>query len=167
MKPAEREAFTLHAQRVPVETIEEQTGLTRPQVAAAVDLGRLHAQAALQAEAAPRQPAAPRQLVRVRRAVVPQLPGAAIPPSPSLPSFTQLPSFTDAPRKNQPAADPVKQTPVEAAPAAASQRALDRLAHSSKVRAWAAADGWVVPAPGRRLPGGIVLAYLKANGGNP
>jgi len=81
MEPAEREAFTLHAQRVPVETIAEQTKLTRPQIAAAVDLGRLHAKAALQATVVPAPAAQP---PRVRKAAVRQLPGATIAPSPTL-----------------------------------------------------------------------------------
>jgi len=81
MTATEKEAFTLHAQLVPVQTIAEQLKLTRPQIAAAVDLGRLHARAALQPTAVPAPAAQP---PRVRKASVRQLPGATIAPSPTL-----------------------------------------------------------------------------------
>lgn len=167
LNPAEWEAYTLHLQRVPVEAIEEQTGLTRPRIAAAVDLGRLHAQTTLQAEATPQKPTARPQPARVRRAVIPQLPGATIPPTADLPAFTELPSYTDAPPIHSTPAPPVIEEPAPApAPATAAAPDLDRLAHSPKVRTWAAANGWAVPVVGQRLPGGIVLAYLRAHGGN-
>lgn len=164
MEPREWEAYTLHLQRVPVEAIEEQTGLSRPRIAAAVDLGRLQAQEALKTGATNPRPAAPRPPAWIRKAAVPQLPGATIPPSPSWPPRNH------APASPRPTAPPEPEPTPAPAPAPASPtRAkpdLDRLACSPEVRAWAAADGWTVPAVDQRLPGAIVLAYLKAHGGN-
>lgn len=220
MTAVQQEAFTLHLQRVPVETIAEKTELTRPQIAAAVDLGKPHAQAALQAPAAP-VPAAP-QPPRIRKAAVRQLPGATIPPSPVLampadlkpaagePAAAALVTVPAAPaqpaRKQQPRKS-VKQPggPVdrdrkiwtlrtvikvlreqlakneaelaellgtapdpapEPAPAAPPKACADPdPATSPEARAWATATGWAVPAVGERLPGAIVLAYLRAHGG--
>lgn len=160
MQPAEWEAYTLHLQRVPVEDIAEKTRLSRPRIAAAVDLGRLHAQAVLQTPAIPAAP----QPARVRLATRRQLPGATIPPSRTLAEAPDL-----EPTRARPSAIATTTSPTAAAAAPASAAApepdLHRLAHSPEVRAWAAADGWLVPAEGLRLPGGIVHAYLRAHGG--
>lgn len=222
MTPAQREAFTLHAQRVPVETIQAKTELTRPQIAAAVDLGRRHAQAALQPVAADPAPAAP-QPPRVRRAAVRQLPGATIAPSPTLAVPADLePAAREPAAAAPPAAAPVRSAPKQhlrkpakqpgkpfdrdekirvlkaliegvrkhlteyeaelaellatapdpapepapAAPAAPAEAcAGPDPATSPEARAWALASGWAVPADGERLPGAIVLAYLRAHGG--
>lgn len=161
MKPVEWEAYTLHLQRVSVETIEEQTGLRRPRIAAAVDLGRLHAQAALQEEAAPEKPTVQTQPIRIRRAVMPQLPGATIPPPPVRPAAEPAAAVADP----VPVAEPVPVADPKPTRIPKPGPDLDSLARSPEVRTWAAADGWVVPTPGLRLPGGIVLAYLRAHGG--
>lgn len=52
MTDAEREAFTLHLQKVPVPTIQTRTGLVPSQIAAAVDLGQVHARLAMQSSTA-------------------------------------------------------------------------------------------------------------------
>lgn len=214
MTDAEREAFTLHAQRIPVEAIAEQTRLTRPQIAAAVDLGRLHARAALQTTVVP-APAAPQP--RIRRAAVRQLPGASIAPSLTLAEPADLepaaaapptaPAAPTQPAPKQHLRKPAKQPgkpfdrdekirvlraliegvrkhlteyeaelaelldtvpdPVpEPAPAAPPKACADPdPATSLEARAWALAAGWAIPADGERLPGAIVLAYLRAHGG--
>lgn len=172
MAPQEWEAYTLHLQRVPVETIEAQTGLTRPRIAAAVDLGQLHAQAVLTV-AADRPPATPnRPRPQIRRAVKPQLPGATIPPGPKLPEHPQPQPAPRSPAGTAtapaaPAAAPGPGPRPAAAPAPPAPPDLDALARSPQVRAWAAADGWTVPAAGARLPGAIVLAYIRAHGDTP
>lgn len=48
MTDAEREAWTLHLQKVPVPTIQARTKLVPSQIAAAVDLGQVHARLAMQ-----------------------------------------------------------------------------------------------------------------------
>lgn len=84
MAPAERVAYTLHLQQVPLATIEEQTQLSRPRIAAAVDLGRLHAQAAMQPAAADTAPAtAPKPPARTRKTTRPRPPVASVPPTPA------------------------------------------------------------------------------------
>ena len=111
MEPAEQEAFTLHAQRVPVETIVEKTLLSRPQIAAAGDLGRLHAQATLKATVPPAQ-ATPKP--RVRNAAVRQLPGATIAPAPTLAEPADLVPAAREPAAAAPPAVPA--TPARPAP---------------------------------------------------
>lgn len=64
-----------------------------------------------------------------------------------------------------PAPAPLTAHVPEPATAPAPAPGLD-LAGSARVRDWAIAAGWAVPAAGEQLPGAIVLAYLKAHGGN-
>lgn len=69
MSDAEREAFTLHLQKVPVPTIQVRTGLVPSQIAAAVDLGQVHARLAMKSSTAelleqPVQPEPPAITVR-------------------------------------------------------------------------------------------------------
>lgn len=52
MTDAEKEAWTLHLQKVPTPTIQVRTGLLPSQIAAAVDLGQVHARRAMQTSTA-------------------------------------------------------------------------------------------------------------------
>lgn len=69
MTDAEKEAFTLHLQKVPVPTIQARTGMVPSQIAAAVDLGQVHSRLAMQSSTAvlleaPAQPKPPAVTVR-------------------------------------------------------------------------------------------------------
>lgn len=52
MTDAEKEAWTLHLQKVPVASIQQKTGLLPSQIAAAVDLGQVHARRAMESSTA-------------------------------------------------------------------------------------------------------------------
>jgi hypothetical protein len=69
MTEAEQEAWTMHLQKVPIPSIEHHTKLTPAQIAAAVDLGQVHAQLRMQSSTAvlletPAQPKLPTVTVR-------------------------------------------------------------------------------------------------------
>jgi len=69
MTDAEKEAFTLHLQKVPVPTIQARTGLVPSQIAAAVDLGQVHSRLAMKSSTAvlleaPAQPKPPAVTVK-------------------------------------------------------------------------------------------------------
>jgi hypothetical protein len=57
---AETEAWTLHLQKVPVPEIQTRTGLLPSQIAAAVDLGQVHARRAMQSSTAVLLPTEPK-----------------------------------------------------------------------------------------------------------
>lgn len=68
---AEKEAWTLHLQKIPVSEIQQRTGLLPSQIAAAVDLGQVHARQAMQSSTAVLLPEAPKPAPTPRPAVAP------------------------------------------------------------------------------------------------
>ena len=75
MTDTEREAWTMHLQKVPMPTIQARTELSPAQIAAAVDLGQVHARLAMQSSTAallePPAPAPPTIVVKSARTAPP------------------------------------------------------------------------------------------------
>lgn len=168
---SELEAVTMRLLKEPLEAISARTGLSPARIAAAVDhtrvLARVGAAQAQQAPPAPARVPVARRPAPVRRNAL-----ASQPPPPWRPGYIAgSGELTDrlaaAPPVDETVVSPANPTPEPAAPVVLEPGTdtWNRLAESPAVRAWAAADGWHIPAG--RLPGAIVIAYHNAHGGTP
>lgn len=112
----------------------------------------------------PEQPTSTRRRARITALPLAHTaPAAVLPePEPPKPAPPTVPPAAPAPRRRRAPVPKPAQTPPARDDGPGSQ-AWAELAASRTVRRWAIADGWQVPAPGKPLPGAIVLAYQKAH----
>ena len=192
---AEKEAWTLHLQKVPVPEIQQRTGLMPSEIAAAVDAGQVHARLAMQSSTTvliegptPPRPAAATSSVGDARATVGQLLAWAEQSGPSkaktlaarikaqIDELRAIHVENDARAKAQAEVDRLtaeldaaksrlRQTGARSKPPAHASEP-DAKAERAAIRAWARTAGMEVGDRGI-LPDSIVTAYHAANGGEP
>jgi len=154
--PTAKEAIAvqLHHQGRSMAQIQANTGLDREQILAAVDRDatRQHQHP----NAVPPPPP-------IRNSTLRKPTKAAEQPIDRDEKIRQLTALIDGVRKHLAAFEAELAALLDAEPSAAGPDPA--LAESDEVREWAVSNGWVVPAEGERLPGGIVAAYVRAHGG--
>lgn len=165
MTRAEQDAFTLHVQRTPLEDIEKATTLSRPRIAAAVDLAQVHAKLSARPAAAPPVPAKPLRLPARRLPAPHDLVEKNRVLTATIEVLREHIAKCEAELAALRCLQPAPMSEVVNGPAIEELAVpSEDLAESDEVREWAQAEGWHIPAEGR-LPGGIVAAYIKARGG--
>jgi hypothetical protein len=183
MTETERQAFVLHTEGRPTAEIEARTELSAAQIAAAVDLARVHARLNLRAAATPEPAAPPAPPQRPRR---PGRPGLT-PPHDLVEKNRVLTALVATLREQlakceaelakfrtagpAPAPEPEPQglaepaaNPPLPAPPSPTPPPVAAAASEAVIRRWAITEGWTVPKHG--LSGAIVLAYQSAHRGD-